>query len=338
MAELASTWRGRESTQNLVNRKSPGLVETDADEEEADAERIRNREVEIREAALKKLGTKTTSTYRRPTVADFPQFASYIQAADDMNAMTTAATFQGLIMTLIFIAVLLMGVQTYPGYETGKLKLMTTADTILLVLFSFECIAKIVACSLRPWRYFYGHPDWEWNCFDFAVVMMSYPWPGITASLGSTFKMMRILRIIKLLNKIPKLYILISALRAGMMSILYIFVLILILFYFYAIAGVLYFQANDPWHFKSFSRAMLTLFTMMTLNDWSGIFYINYFGCEENPHTVYTMDPLLSKFDGDDVCTAPQPQHMASIIYFITFIMQVLIPTSLYFKNLAYLA
>merc|ERR1712139_438486 len=39
------------------------------------------------------------------------------------------------------------------------------------------------------------------------------------------------------------------------------------------------FHYNDPWHFGTLSRSIMSLFRASTLEDWTDIKYINYFGC-----------------------------------------------------------
>ena len=50
-------------------------------------------------------------------------------------------------------------------------------------------------------------------------------------------------------------------------------------FYLYAILGVEVFRENDPWHFRDFFFAMATPFRMATLEDWTNVLYVNFYGC-----------------------------------------------------------
>merc|ERR1711988_1723739 len=71
----------------------------------------------------------------------------------------------------------------------------------------------------------------------------------------------------------------------GINSIGYIAIILLIFFYLFAIIGMLLFQENDPWHFGTLHIAMLTLFRCATLEDWTDVMYINYWGCEMYGYT-----------------------------------------------------
>ena len=56
--------------------------------------------------------------------------------------------------------------------------------------------------------------------------------------------------------------------------------LLLLVFYLFAIGGIEFFRQNDPWHFGNVGLAMLTLFRMATLEDWTDVMYINIYGCD----------------------------------------------------------
>ena len=45
--------------------------------------------------------------------------------------------------------------------------------------------------------------------------------------------------------------------------------------------GIEVFRENDPWHFRDFFFAMVTLFRMATLEDWTNVFYVNFYGCDK---------------------------------------------------------
>ncbi len=53
----------------------------------------------------------------------------------------------------------------------------------------------------------------------------------------------------------------------------YVGFLLLILIYIYAILGVSLFSQNDPQHFGSLGKSMLSLFQITTLEGWADILY-----------------------------------------------------------------
>ena len=149
----------------------------------------------------------------------------------------------------------------------------------------------------------------------------------------------------------PQLKLIINGLFGGMRAIAYITLLLLMVFYFYAILGMTVFMENDPWHFGNFGLSMVTLFRMATLEDWTEIMYINFFGCDVYSAAIYA-DRLCdannftrSKFlesNGtatmkqfketerpyeagctnmkDALCENPQAQEVVTILYMVTFV------------------
>lgn len=83
--------------------------------------------------------------------------------------------------------------------------------------------------------------------------------------------MLRLMRIMKLVKRIPQLYMIVMGLIGGLKSIGYIMLLLFLVFYLYAISGMYAWQSNDSFHFRSVPIAMVTLFRMSTLENWSAV-------------------------------------------------------------------
>ena len=56
-----------------------------------------------------------------------------------------------------------------------------------------------------------------------------------------------------------------------------------VLFYVYAVMGVFLFRGNDPVHFQDLSTSLLTLFRVVTLEDWTDVMYIQMYGSDAYP-------------------------------------------------------
>ena len=181
--------------------------------------------------------------------------------------------FNGLVVSCIVIAGILVGVQSYPSMD-GNLGLLVM-DWSVQILFTFECIFKIFAEGRRPLVYWLG-PERSWNNFDFWLVLVCWlPVGGNVAFL----RLLRLMRLLKLVGKVKQLQVIVMGLIKGLSSVSYIMVLMLLIFYLFAVMGVGSFRRNDPFHFGSLGIAMLTLFRCATLEDWSDVMYINMYGC-----------------------------------------------------------
>ena len=94
-------------------------------------------------------------------------------------------------------------------------------------------------------------------------------------------RLFRLARLLKILAKYAELRMILVGLAAGMKSSFFILLLLVLSFYLFATAGLFFFAEGDSQEFGSYSRAFQTLFRMATLEDWSDVMYINYYGCLE---------------------------------------------------------
>jgi len=172
-----------------------------------------------------------------------------------------------------------VGIETYSHLAHAWHDTIMLLNDIILAIFIFEIVVKMVAEWPRPLRYFKD----AWNVFDFVIVAACFV-PGM-GQYALVLRLLRLLRVLKLLNAIPKLQILVGALLRSIPSMFYVSVLLFLLFYVYAVAGVFLFGVNDPYHFGDLQNSLLSLFRGVTLEDWTDLMYIQMYGCEEYPST-----------------------------------------------------
>jgi voltage-gated sodium channel len=167
-------------------------------------------------------------------------------------------------------------------------------DSTILYIFVAEIVVKVIAEDGYPLRFF----NTGWNCFDMLIVVGSFALAGAAGGAMMILRLLRLLRVLKLVKAFPQLQVIVNALMMGMSSIGYIGIILVLVFYMYAIAGMMLFELNDPWHFGSLHVAMLSLFRSATLEDWTDIMYINMYGCDKYGYSASWMKPL---------CTEPYP-------------------------------
>ena len=217
--------------------------------------------------------------------------------------ISTSRLFQIFITLVILIASALVGVETYPEIEKHHQKLLDLLDHIIIAIFVFEIIIKLLAEGKRPWRYFAD----AWNVFDFLIVAACFlPFDN---QYVTVLRLIRLLRALRLLSAFPKLQVLVSAIFKSLPSMGYVWILMGLLFYVYAVAGVLLFGKNDPLHFGNLSSSLLSLFQVSTLEGWPDILNVQLYGCDK-----YGYDNFKN------LCTAPSVASWAPA-YFISFIL-----------------
>jgi voltage-gated sodium channel len=214
---------------------------------------------------------------------------SYSTLAARARIIADREDFNLFIISIIILAGLLVGVQTYDGMEVDPI--VVAMDNIVLGIFTFECVLKIVAEGNKPWRYLTGK-DWAWNNFDFTIVMLCMPFIPFEGGSVKLLRLLRLMRVVKLIKKIPQLQMIVMGLIGGFKSIGYIMLLLFLVFYLYAIVGLYAFKGNDPWHFGNLPIAMNTLFRMSTLEDWTDVMYTNIYGCASfaSIYNVYNLN------------------------------------------------
>ena len=218
--------------------------------------------------------------------------------------ITQSNTFKNFITVVIIIAAILVGISTYHQFSLRHQSILSFLNTCVLIVFILEVFIKVIAEGSKPWKYFLD----PWNVFDFSIVFAAFlPFGGSSVAV---LRLLRLLRVLKLINALPKLQMLVGALLRSIPSMFYVSILLSLLFYIYAVAGVFFFGDNDPVHFRNLQTSMLSLFRVVTLEDWTDIMYINMYGCEN-----YGYDSIMSR------CTASASNKWGAAIFFVSFVL-----------------
>ena len=194
------------------------------------------------------------------------------------KSIVNSKFFQRLILVTILLAGVVVGVQTFKAFAGEHAIVLNTLDSFILGIFVIEAVIKILAEGNRPQNYFKN----PWNVFDFIIVVACLLGPVI--HLGGDFlpvlRLARILRVLRLVSAIPKLQLLVSCLLRSLPSMFYVSILLFLLFYIYGTMAVFLFAENDPIHFRNLQTSILSLFRVVTLEDWTDVMYINMYGSE----------------------------------------------------------
>jgi|APTNR8051073442_1049403.scaffolds.fasta_scaffold00006_300 voltage-gated sodium channel len=201
-----------------------------------------------------------------------PRLSSVPDQPNGCYRIVHARWFQRLIIVVILLAGAIIGVETSPGVSPHMMHTLHVLDRVVLGIFVVEMVLKMGSFGRRPWRYFHE----GWNVFDFIIVAGCLIPAG--GSYVAVLRLFRLLRVLRLLTAVPKLQQLVTAMLRSLPSMAYVCVLLGLLFYIYAVMGVMMFGRNDPVHFGTLGRAMLTLFGVVTLENWVEIMNIQRLG------------------------------------------------------------
>ena len=111
-----------------------------------------------------------------------------------------------------------------------------------------------------------------WNIFDFVIVTITLI-PLDNSSVAAIARLLRIFRVLRLITSRPELKKIIDMLLGAIPSIVDIVILMFIIFYIYAIIGNFLFESVPSGLWKDFLVSMLTLFRILTFEDWTDVMY-----------------------------------------------------------------
>ncbi|MEA2050750.1 MAG: ion transporter [Campylobacterota bacterium] len=178
-----------------------------------------------------------------------------------------AKWFSNLTTGIILFYAAALGFKTIDQVAQPYGWLFYSIDMFITVYFLIEIIIKISAEENIKDFFKDG-----WNVFDFVIVVITLI-PLENSSFAAIARLMRIFRVLRLLNARPELKKIIDMLIGAIPSIVDIVILMFIIFYIYAIVGNFFFESLASGLWKDFLTSMLTLFRVLTFEDWTDVMY-----------------------------------------------------------------
>lgn len=166
--------------------------------------------------------------------------------------------FRSLVSTLICVNAIVLGAQTIDGLSPSWRMVLGCIDSGCLAFFMLEMVLKI-----RVYRAAFLKDGW--NLFDFLVILIA-----LVPQLGvfTTLRIFRSLRILRVVSGTRNLRAIVTSIVNALPGVAWTSFLLGLIYYVYAILGVTMFSKECPALFGSIGRACLTLFQMMTLDNW----------------------------------------------------------------------
>jgi voltage-gated sodium channel len=173
--------------------------------------------------------------------------------------------FQGFIFAVIVANAIALGLETYDGIDRDLGGTLETANDVFLGIFVVEMAIRITAYGRRPWDFFRD----GWNVFDFVTVFAAFA-PGIRQN-ATLLRLARLLRVVRVVSVLPDLRVLVSGMARALPPIGSMAVLALLLIFVYGMVGWELFGDELPESWGNVGEAMLTLFTVLTLEGWNDV-------------------------------------------------------------------
>lgn len=175
--------------------------------------------------------------------------------------------FSNLTTIIIIAYASILGFKTLGDVNTNYDLFLKIADYFVTIYFVFELAIKMVAE-----KKFINFFKSGWNLFDFIIVFITLL-PLESSSYAAIARLMRVFRILRLFTARPELKAIIDMLIKAIPAIIDIVILMFIIFYIYAIIGNFFFVDLKSGLWKDFLVSMLTLFRILTFEDWTDVMY-----------------------------------------------------------------
>jgi voltage-gated sodium channel len=169
--------------------------------------------------------------------------------------------FQGFIFAVIVANAITLGLGTYDLGGAAH-SVLATLDDVFLGVFVAELAIRIAAYGRRPQDFFKE----GWNVFDFVVIGLAFA-PGLRENV-TLLRLARLLRVVRLVSVMPDLRILVRAMARSLPPITSLVLLTVLLMYVYGMVGWILFHEEDPEHWGNIGTALLSLFQILTLENW----------------------------------------------------------------------
>jgi voltage-gated sodium channel len=200
-----------------------------------------------------------------------------------LQRIVDSPAFTATVVAVILANALVLGLQTYPRIDQDYGRALDLLNTLFLAFFVVEISVRIAAYGRRPWRFFMD----GWNVFDFLAVALAFG-PGLREN-STVLRLARLARIVRVVHLLPDVRILITAVIRSLPPLASMAILTTLILFVYGMVGWQLFGDQVPNRWGTIGEAMLTLFVMLTLEDfpvymeegmdihpWSWIFFVSF--------------------------------------------------------------
>ncbi|XP_007943148.1 cation channel sperm-associated protein 1 [Orycteropus afer afer] len=199
-----------------------------------------------------------------------------------LKYLTETLVFEAFIFLVISLNTLMLVVQTFAEVETRCEWYFMAMDSVFLCIYMVEAALRIMALGFQ---YFFD----SWNNLDFFIMVMAV----LDFLLGqfnssshfvynqSIFRILKVLKSLRALRAIQVLrrFSILSSLQEvtgtlarSLPSIAAILILMFTCLFLFSVVFRALFRHSDPIRFRNMFTTTFTLFTMLTLDDWSLIY------------------------------------------------------------------
>ena len=191
--------------------------------------------------------------------------------------------FNLVIAGVIIFNAIVLGLETFPAVMESYGSTLSLLNSVCYGIFVVELILRFASYGRRPQDFFRN----GWNIFD--LIIIGGVWiPGVRENV-TLLRLLRLARIARLLRFLPDARILLSTVVRSLPPLGSIVVLTVLILFLYGMVGWAMFGEELPNSWGTITRAMLTLFILLTLENfptyleealtvtpWATVFFVSY--------------------------------------------------------------
>jgi len=202
---------------------------------------------------------------------------------DRCRALIDNRVFELAIVGVIIVNAIVLGLGTYDSIASRHEPLFAALYDVILGIYVVELLIRLTAYRWNPREFVKD----SWNVFDFIVVVASFV-PALRAN-AMLLRLVRLLRIVRLVRFLPDLRVLVAAAGRSVPGIASLAAATFVLIFIYGMGGWVLFAAADPASYGNVGQAMVTMFVMLTLENfpdniamgqtvsqWTILYFISY--------------------------------------------------------------
>ena len=190
----------------------------------------------------------------------------YQTLIERLDAIRSCKAFETLVIVVIVVSALAIGAHTH-NLPEWSLTLLEVLDISITLFFLFEIIIRMLV--IPRFKDFFKN---GWNVFDTIIVIGSLI-PIDNSETVLLARLLRIFRVLRLISFVPELRMLVRALLKAIPRMGYVVLLMFVIFYMYGAVGSMFFNHINPGLWDNISVAMITMFRVVTFDNWSEVMY-----------------------------------------------------------------
>ena len=174
--------------------------------------------------------------------------------------------FEAFVIIVIMTSALLIGAKTYDISPTMQSAIFWL-DWSITAFFLVEIGIRFIGEERKSRFFLHG-----WNVFDTIIVVVSLV-PIDNSQMALLGRLIRVFRVLRMVSIVPELRMLLNSLLKALPQLGYVVALMFIIFYIYGAMGSMFFAHINEVLWGDIAISMLTLFRVMTFEDWTDVMY-----------------------------------------------------------------